>query len=100
MGTDVRSTSYSIEGIPMTFWFCGSCRKTWHSYIITPDPVKTLRCFHCLETGAIRLKDDTLKERDATMTYDDYRWFRKNNGKFTKKNGLRRKKRAKPEQKH
>src|SRR3989344_4010654 len=24
----------------MTFWFCGSCHKTWHSYIISPDSVK------------------------------------------------------------
>jgi len=76
----------------MTFWFCASCRKTWHSYIISPDSVKKVRCFNCLAPGAMRLKDESLRMIDGKMTYDDYLWFRKNNGRIVKRNGLGRKK--------
>lgn len=75
----------------MTFWFCTSCRTTWHSYIISPVSVKRIRCFSCLQNTAIRLKDEKLKKMDGIMTYDDYLWFKKNNGRITKRNGFRKK---------
>jgi molybdenum cofactor biosynthesis enzyme MoaA len=76
----------------MSFWFCGSCKKTWHSYIISPSSVKNLRCFYCLKEGAVKIKDEALKHMDGKMTYDNYRWFKRNNGRIAKKNGLHKKK--------
>jgi hypothetical protein len=33
----------------MTFWFCYSCKRTWHSFVRTPDNVNKIRCFYCLD---------------------------------------------------
>ena len=53
----------------MTFWFCHSCKRTWHSFVPTPDDVKKIRCFHCLAESSFRIKDDSLPEN---VTYEDY----------------------------
>ena len=74
----------------MSFWFCTSCKKTWHSYIVSPGHVKKIRCFNCLKHTALKIKDDRLRQMDGNMTYDDYLWFKRNNGKVVK-NSLKKK---------
>ena len=55
----------------MTFWFCNSCKKIWHSHIKTPDNVKKIRCFYCMKNASVRLKEDRLvDEKIQTRDYD------------------------------
>lgn len=53
----------------MTFWFCYTCKRTWHSYVQTPQELKRIRCFFCLKNTSVRLKDDMHR---VEWRYGDY----------------------------
>jgi len=52
----------------MTFWFCYSCKRTWHSFVKTPDNVNKIRCFYCMDENSVKIKHH---DHDA-VTYEDY----------------------------
>ncbi len=70
----------------MTFWFCYTCKRTWHSYIQTPQETKRIRCFFCMKGTSMRLKDDKHRVEWRYGDYDkEMRAFKKINRKKSSK---------------
>ena len=73
----------------MTFWFCYNCKKSWHSFIRTPDKINKIKCFFCMENTSVKIKQNG-KENVLFEDYDkNLRKFKMlKNKEYAKKKSL------------